>query len=79
MVLLSKGTRATREYIAVSSLVLRAFVGEPSPGQVPCHSPDPSHRNNRLDNLSWRLDIGQTDDSTHRFDRFPSYIGRSKA
>lgn len=37
----------------VHRLVLRAFVGEPEPGQEACHHPDPTPTNNRLSNLRW--------------------------
>lgn len=38
---------------SVHVLVLEAFVGPRPNGMEGCHFPDPSHLNNRLDNLRW--------------------------
>lgn len=42
-----------RKMIGVHRLVLLTFVGEPLPGQVAAHFPNPDRSNNRLDNLRW--------------------------
>lgn len=47
---------------AVHRVVLLAFVGPCPPGMVCRHFPDPSHRNNRLDNLSWGTHKENADD-----------------
>lgn len=45
--------KGRQQVFLIHSLVLRAFVGEPQPGETARHFPDPDRSNNRRDNLSW--------------------------
>lgn len=47
--------------ISVHRIVLRAFVGEPQPGQVACHA-DSNPRNNEVSNLRWDTQVSNIRD-----------------
>lgn len=50
-----------RKTVYFHHLVLKAFVGEPLPGQEACHN-DGDKQNNRLDNLRWDTHVSNCDD-----------------
>lgn len=50
-----------RKTVYFHHLVLKAFVGEPLPGQEACHN-DGNKQNNRLDNLRWDTHVSNCDD-----------------
>lgn len=50
-----------RQTVYFHHLVLKAFIGEPLPGQEACHN-DGNKQNNRLDNLRWDTHIKNCSD-----------------
>jgi len=62
-----------RKWFALAALILRAFVGPPSPGQYLTRHLDDDRSNNELSNLAWGNDKENREDAIRNGRSFASY------